>query len=356
PISTTPPHSSWIEEFLSQSSSGTQVSVASGVSLGETIRQKSARNEGMEPWYHLPAEVDVSRVTAASESKLGLTWDRNDLTEFPTMEEGVLSSAEASARQCPGGAAHGSLLDIQDSRFSPCLPLLMTYSTQGQKILGDTLFQQSEVDFIPLRGIPDVSSASEVHSKPLQTHEALWLTDPEIPSDAPSDCLTLSQYPLLYRSADPGDVSLGGNLSHQISFSGPLPVDKKTNEDCKSDISEKESVRQTGDSIAHSPSSKTLTRAHELKQTEVSPAMLPYNSSVKDEGFSLISNVPAFVLELSEKEERLSRHEEFSSSSENSCKTELLQTLEKCEIAMQTEKVKMAESESEGWVRQTEKL
>ncbi|NXE44976.1 ALMS1 protein, partial [Casuarius casuarius] len=356
PIATTPPHPSWKEELLSQSSSGTQVSVTSGISLGEAIRQKSAINEGMESWYQLSGEVDVSRLTAAPETKLGQTCDRNDLTEFSTVEEGVLPSAEGSTRQYPGDTACGLLLDIQDSRFSPCLPLLMTYSTQGQKILGDTLFQQSEVDFIPLRGIPDTSSASEVHSKPLRIQEAVWLTDTEIPSDALSDCLTLSQHPLPFRNVDPCDVSFSGHLSQQTSFSGQLLVEKETNEDCKSGISEKALIPQTGDNLAHSTSNKILTKANKLKQIEASPAKQTCNTSVKDERSSQDNNVPVPVLELSEKEERLLRHDEFSSSSENSCKTALTRTSEKCETEMQMEKVKMAENESEGRVRQIEKL
>ncbi|XP_062430471.1 centrosome-associated protein ALMS1 [Rhea pennata] len=356
PIATTPPHPSWKEE-LSQSSSGTQVSITSGISLGEAIRQKSAVNEGMESWCQLPGEVDVSRLTAASETKLGLTCDRNDLTEFSTLEEGALPSAEASVRQYTGDAAHGLLLNIQDSRFSPCLPLLMTYSTQGQKILGDTLFQQSEVDFIPLRGVPDISSASEVHSKPLQIREAVWLTDTEIPSDALSDCLTLSQHTLPFRNVDPCDVSCSGHLSEQTSFSAQLLVDKEANEDCKSDdINEKALFPQTGDSLAHSTSNKMLTKANSLKQTEVSPGKQTYNSSVKGERFCQDNNVLVPVLELSEKKEKLSRHDEFSSSSENTCKTALTKTSEKCETEIQIEKVKMAECESEGWVRQIEKL
>lgn len=56
--------------------------------------------------------MDVSWLTAASETKLGLTGDRNDLTEFPTLEEGVLPSAEVSRRQSPGGAAHGLQLGM----------------------------------------------------------------------------------------------------------------------------------------------------------------------------------------------------------------------------------------------------
>ncbi|XP_040978834.1 Alstrom syndrome protein 1-like isoform X1 [Aquila chrysaetos chrysaetos] len=110
PIATTPPHRGWNEESLSRSSSETQASVTSGISLGEAIRQKTATNWEIESWYQLPAEVDASHLTAASETKLGLTCNRNDLTEFPTLEEGVLPSAEASRRQSPGDTAHGLLL------------------------------------------------------------------------------------------------------------------------------------------------------------------------------------------------------------------------------------------------------
>ncbi|KAM9236897.1 centrosome-associated protein ALMS1 [Leptosomus discolor] len=110
PIATTPPRRGWKEDSLSRSSSETQASAASGISLGEAIRRKTALNWGTEPWYQLAAEVDASRLTAASETKPGLTCDRNDLTEFPTLEEGALPSAEASRRQAPGDTAHGLLL------------------------------------------------------------------------------------------------------------------------------------------------------------------------------------------------------------------------------------------------------
>ncbi|XP_010579090.1 PREDICTED: Alstrom syndrome protein 1-like [Haliaeetus leucocephalus] len=110
PIATTPPHRGWSEESLSRSSSETQASVTSGISLGEAIRQKTATNREIESWYQLPAEVDASHLTAASETKLGLTCNRNDLTEFPTLEEGLLPSAEGSRRQSPGHTAHGLLL------------------------------------------------------------------------------------------------------------------------------------------------------------------------------------------------------------------------------------------------------
>ncbi|NXI69713.1 ALMS1 protein, partial [Anseranas semipalmata] len=356
PIATTPPHRSWKEESLSQSSSETQASATSGISLGEAIRQKTAINQEIESWYQLPAEVDASRLTAASETRLGLTCDRNDLTEFPTLEEGVLSSAEPSRRRHPGDTAHGLLLDIQDSQFSPCLPLLM-HSTQDQRFSDETLFQQSELDFIPLRGVPDASGASEEHSKPLHIQEAVWLTDAGTPSDAPSDCFTLSQHPLPFRHAEPWDASFSGYLSRQTScFSEQLLVNKEANEDCKNNTNGKALIPQTGDSLASSTSKMMLIQASRMNQMEVSLAKQTCSISVKDENFSCDNNVPAPVLELAEKEKGLLRHDEFSSSENSSCKTALTKKSEKSEGEMQMEKVKMSETESEGCLRHLEKL
>ncbi|XP_064304889.1 centrosome-associated protein ALMS1 isoform X2 [Phalacrocorax carbo] len=326
PIATTPPRRSWKEESLSRSSSETQASVASGISLGEAIRQKTAVNWGIESWYQLPAEVDASHLTAASETKLGLTCDRNDLTDFPTLEEGVLPSAEVSRRQSPGDTAHGLLLDIQDSQFPPRLPLLM-YSTQGQRFSDETLLPQSEMNFIPLRGVPDVSGVSEEHSGPSHVREAVSLTGAESPSDAPSGCFTLSQHPLPFRHVEPCDASCSGCLSQQTSSSGQRLANKEANEDCKSDTSEKAWIPQTSDNLANSTSKVTLTEANRLNQ-----------------------------MEASEKEEGFLRHDEFSSSENSSCKTALSKNSEKREREVQKEKVKMAEGESEGCTMQLEKL
>ncbi|KFQ67729.1 Alstrom syndrome protein 1, partial [Phaethon lepturus] len=354
PIATTPPHHGWKEESLSRSSSETQASVTSGISLGEAIRQKTAVNWGIESWYQLPAEVDASHLTAASETKLGLTCDRNDLTEFPTLEEGVLPSAEASRRQSPGDTAHGLLLDIQDSQFSPCRPLLM-YSRQGQRFSDEMLLQQSGMDFMPLRGVPDVSGASEECSKPSHIREAVSLTDAESPSDAPSDCFTLSQHPLPFGPVEPCDACRSGGLPQQTSFSGQLLVNKEANEDCKNDTNGEALIPQTSDNLANSTSTGLLTKANRLNQMEASLAKRSCSVSVKDEHFSRDSNEPATGFELSEKEGGLLRHDEFSSS-ENSCKTALTKNSEKNEREIQKEKVKMAESESEGCRRQLEKL
>ncbi|NXN61985.1 ALMS1 protein, partial [Rynchops niger] len=355
PIATTPPHCGRKEESLSRSSSETQASVTSGISLGEAIRQKTAINWGIESWYQLPAEVDASHLTAASETKLGLTCGRNDLTEFPTLEDGVLPSSEASRKQSPGDTAHGLLLDIQDSQFSPCLPLLM-YSTQGQRFSDETLLQQSEMDFIPLRGVPDVSGASEEHAKPLHVHEAMSLTDAESPSNAPSDCLTLSQHPLPFRHVEPCDASCSEWLSQPTSFSGQLLVNKGANEDCNNYISEKALIPQTSDDLANSASKVMLTKADRLNQMETSLAKQTCSTSIKDECFSCNGDIPATVFELSEEDKGLLRHDELSSSENSSCETALTKNSEKREREMPKEKVKMSETESEGCMRQLEKL
>ncbi|XP_037243985.1 Alstrom syndrome protein 1 isoform X5 [Falco rusticolus] len=353
PIATTPPRRSWKEESLSHSSSETQASVTSGISLGEEIRQKVAINQGIESWYQLPAAVDASRLTAASETKLCLTCDRNDLTEFPTLEEGVLPSAEASGRQFPGDTAHGLLLDIQDSLLSPRLPLL-TYSTQGQRFSDETLFQQSGMNFIPLRGVPDVSGVSEERSKPLPVSEAVSLTDMESPSDVSS--FTLSQHPLPLSHVEPCGASCSGFLSQPTSFSGKLLVSKETNEDCKNCTDEEALIPRTSDNLAHSTAKVMLMKANRLNQMEASLAKQICSTSVKGEHFSPNSNVPTTVFELSEKDRQLLRHDEFLSLENYSCKTALTKNSEKSERAMQKENVKMAESESEGCTKQLEKL
>ncbi|NXL83769.1 ALMS1 protein, partial [Alectura lathami] len=355
PIATTPPHHGWQEESLSQSSSETQASAASEISLGEAIRQKTAASQEIESWYQLPAEVDASCLTAASGSRLGLACDRTDLTEFPTLEEGVLPSAETSRRQWPGNRAHGLLMDIQDSPFSPCLPLLM-YSTQGQRLSDETLFQQSGRDFVPLRGVPDASGASEEHSEPLHIQEAVWLTDAEAPSDAPGDCFTVSQHPLPFTPAELHEASVGGYLPQQTSCSlAVVQSNTEASEKCKNGPNEKALILQAGDCSANSTSKVMLIQENRTNKMEASLAEQTCNTCVKDERFTCNNDVPALGFELAEKEKELLRHDEFSSSENSSCKTALTKNSGKSEGEMQMQKVKMAKSESEGCLRHLEK-
>lgn len=190
------------------------------------------------------------------------------------------------------------------------------------------------------RGVPDVSGASEQHSNRLHVAEAAWLTDVETPSDAPSDCYSLSQHPLSFRQTEPGDASY---LSQQASrFSERLLMNKKASEDCRNDTNEKSSIPHMGDKA--------------MNQTEASLAKQTCGTSAEDACFTCNNNVLAPVFELSEKEKELLRRDEFSSSENSSCKAALTKNSGKSEREMQMEKVKMAESESEGCLRHPERL
>ncbi|XP_043400867.1 Alstrom syndrome protein 1 isoform X8 [Chelonia mydas] len=356
PIATTPPHRGWKEELLSQSSSGTQISTASGISLGEAIRQRSAVNQGMESWYQLPAEMDVSHLAATSGMRLGLTGGGNDLTEFPTLEEGLLTPTEELGRQHTGDMAHTPLLEIQDSRFSPCLPLLMTYSVQGQKFLDDTLFQQTELDFAPLRGTPDVSDASEQHSKPLQISEAVQLAATEIPSDVVSGCLTLSEHPLAVSTVEPCDVSCTSYLSqHPICLSGQIPVERKEkaeDQNCKLDINK--SFIPNRDENLTDPNRKMLLNEPETLQPPEVFAAKEATSGFVNNNFFLDSNVPApLLLELLEKEIGLSSHGGFSSSESSSCKSISARDPGKNKTMQRVGNIELSDRESEVFVRES---
>ncbi|XP_030306470.1 Alstrom syndrome protein 1 isoform X2 [Calypte anna] len=321
----------------------------------EEEAEGNQRVPGTESWYQLPAEVDASCLAAASVTKLSLTCDRNDLTEFPTLEEGALPSAEASQRQYPGGAAHGLLLDIQDSQCSPCFPLLM-YSTPGQRLSDETLLQHSEMDFIPLRGVPDASAASEEPSKPSPSHEFVSWTDGESPSGAPSDFCTLSQHPFSFRDVEPFGASCSDCSSQPTSSSGQQLVNQEAVGGCENDTKEKALIPQASHSLANATSEGLLSKANSLKQVEAALTTQTCGMPVTDDSFSCDNQVPAALFELSEEEKRFLRHEEFSSSENSSCKTALSKNSEKREREVEKGKVKMAESESEEGMGQLEKV
>ncbi|XP_030419688.1 Alstrom syndrome protein 1 isoform X3 [Gopherus evgoodei] len=358
PIATTPPRPGWKEELLSQSSSGTQISAASGISLGEAIRQRSAINQGMESWYQLPAEMDVSHLATTSGMRLGLTGGGNDLTEFPTLEEGLLTPTEELGRRHTGDMTHTPLLEIQDSRFSPCLPLLMTYSAQGQKFLDDTLCQQTELDFAPLRGTPDVSDASEQHAEPLQISEAVQLADTEIPSDLVSGCFTLSEHPLAVSTVEPCDVSCTSYLSqHPMCFSGQIPVERKEKaeeQNYKLDINNKSFIPNRDENVTDPSRKMLLNKPETLQHLEVFTTKEATSGFVNNDPFFLDSNVPApLLLDLLEKEIGLSSHGGFSSSESSSCKSISARDPGKNETLQRVGNVELSDRESEMFVRES---
>ncbi|XP_027765302.1 uncharacterized protein LOC114071652, partial [Empidonax traillii] len=240
----------------------------------------------------------------------------------------MLSLGGASRRCFPGDPARDSLLEIQESRFSPCLPLLMC-STGGPRILDESLFQPSGMDFIPLRGIPDVSGVSQELLEPSHIHESPSLRDTAPALDAPGGC-SLSQHPI---PSGPGDA----NLSSQNSLSGQLGS-KEAKKSWKTD-GEASSPQTSEDSTNSAP--KVLLEKG-LNQAGASLPKEPRSTSGNDGHSSGDSDGPAAGVELPGKEKELLRQDELSSSGNSSYKTALT---EKSEREMQKEKVKMVKSE-----------
>ncbi|NWQ71883.1 ALMS1 protein, partial [Neopipo cinnamomea] len=319
PIATTPPRRDRREESWS-SGSETQGSAASGISLGEAIRRKTAASWGIEPCFQLPAEVDSSSLTAASEAKLGLTCERNNLSEFPTLEEGMLSLGEASRRRFPGDPAQGSLLVI-------CLRSILLFPVilkQKIRILRLKRIMRNSLPFLASsRGIPDVSGASRELLEPSHIHDSPSLRDTAPPLDAPGGC-SLSQHPLPSGRADPGDA----NLSSRNSLSGQLGSEE-ANKSWKTDGGAS-SPQTSGDSTNSAPKAVMEKRPN---QAGASLPKEPQSTSGNDGHSSSDSDGPAAGVELPGKEK-----DEFSSSGNSSYKTALT---EKSEREMQKEKVKM---------------
>ncbi|KAM4807604.1 centrosome-associated protein ALMS1 [Rhinophrynus dorsalis] len=303
PIATTPPISRFNrpDEALSQSSSpGTHRSSASGTSLGEAIRL--AANQGMESWYQLPIEEDMSSFMPTI-SEMGAIAEQ---TEFPTLEEGTIHSEPEETKGHSIGRVHSLNLEIQDSRLSPCLPLLTAGITPGHEFFDASLYQQTETDFAPLSGTIDMSQFPGGPSKSLQMSDAMALAGKEVSLDLVSGNFTLSQHHLSSRMVGAEDASSLYCLSQH-----PLPFSSKDDEDL---------VEQSSNTITEGddPKLKAKWSASSDEHVMSSSEELDRVFSQEDGSF-LDSNLPApLLLELLEKEIGISGSSDLSSRSSNS--------------------------------------
>uniref|UniRef100_UPI00398F70B0 uncharacterized protein alms1 isoform X2 n=1 Tax=Pristiophorus japonicus TaxID=55135 RepID=UPI00398F70B0 len=225
-IATTPPLTRGLEEQASQTSSpgsGTQLSNASGFSLGEVIVQRA--KQGGESWPQLQAEADIGEVSSASVSRLLLASAERERTleEFPTMEEGMISVTEESMSEQRDFRLHQlrPMLELQQSGLSPALPLFASRSTQDKEgaDLSNTFFYRSPLEFVPLRGTLDLSGylgAFRASSSPRAIHT-------EVSADCARGSLSLSQHPL-------EEASSACSLS-QHSLTPPSPGSEATGDE-----------------------------------------------------------------------------------------------------------------------------
>ncbi|MEJ1279395.1 ALMS1 centrosome and basal body associated [Cricetulus griseus] len=154
-----------------------------------------SETERAESWNHLPQERDPSQTLETSQTETDVRIEGTKVTDFPSQEGGELAQAERPVTEPKLNFLCSPLIVIQNNFATPDLPLL-TCLIQHQEFESDSLFQQSELEFAPLRGIPDKSEDTEWLARPSEVSEALFQATSETSSDLVNSCLSISQHPL----------------------------------------------------------------------------------------------------------------------------------------------------------------
>ncbi|XP_012501869.1 PREDICTED: Alstrom syndrome protein 1 [Propithecus coquereli] len=202
------------QQSCHQGNSRTQIS---DTNAPETTAQwGSGDDQRIESWHCLLQGMDSSLPLATPQTEFSATAEGTEVTDFPSVEEGVLTQSY-QVKEPNRDLLCSPLLVIQDSFASPDLPLL-TCPTQDQEFGSDSLFHQSELGFAPLRGIPDRSEDTEWLSRPSEVSEALFQATSEVTSDLTNSCFSVSQHTLT------GSAAVGS----QHSF---LPSEQGNNEE-----------------------------------------------------------------------------------------------------------------------------
>ncbi|XP_074141665.1 centrosome-associated protein ALMS1 isoform X9 [Sminthopsis crassicaudata] len=138
---------------------------------GSRRRRSSSGGRRMESWQPLKEEVDSTHSLHSSATRLSMRREDSDLSEFPSVEEGMLIICEDDGKEWAEEASCTPFLATEDRSTSFCIPLLESSLTP--RVWNETLLQESELEFTPLRGIPDLSEVSEPDSRQPQVMEAL---------------------------------------------------------------------------------------------------------------------------------------------------------------------------------------
>uniref|UniRef100_G1SQL5 ALMS1 centrosome and basal body associated protein n=1 Tax=Oryctolagus cuniculus TaxID=9986 RepID=G1SQL5_RABIT len=190
--------------------------------------------EKTESWHCLPQETDSSQTLDTSQTRFNVRTEGIEVTDFSSLEESVLSQSENQVKESnrDRDLLCSPLLVIQDNFASPDLPLL-TCMTQDQEFGADSLFHQSELEFAPLRGIPDKSEDTEWFSRPSEVSEALFQATSEVASDLVNSYLSISQHPLISTPAAGSQHSLlpPEQENKEESISSDTADEQKTSKD-----------------------------------------------------------------------------------------------------------------------------
>ncbi|XP_044934950.1 Alstrom syndrome protein 1 isoform X4 [Mustela putorius furo] len=184
------------QQPLYQGNSRTQIPNTTVVSVEKTVRWRPKADQRTECWQYLPQEMDSSHTLDITQTRFNMREEGTEVTDLTSVEEGILTQPENEGKESKRGLLCSPLLVIQDNFASPDLPLL-TCMTQDQEFGSDSLFQRSEPDFAPLRGIPGKSEDTEWFSRPSEVSEALFQAASEVASDLVNSCISVSQHSLI---------------------------------------------------------------------------------------------------------------------------------------------------------------
>ncbi|CAO2605632.1 Centrosome-associated protein ALMS1 [Lemmus lemmus] len=175
-----------------------------------------SETERAESWHHLPQERDSSQTLDTPQTEIDVRIEGMKVIDLPSLEKSELAQSEHPVTKPKLNLLCSPLLVIQDNFATPDLPLL-TCLTKDQEFEPDSLLQQSELEFAPLREIPDKWEDTEWLSRPSEVSEALFQATSETSSDLVNSCLSISQHPLtdgLQGKAESGIVTLHGDAEY----------------------------------------------------------------------------------------------------------------------------------------------
>nr|XP_020738991.1 Alstrom syndrome protein 1 isoform X7 [Odocoileus virginianus texanus] len=195
------------QQPLYQNDSGTQIYDTNVASLENIALWGSGDDQRTESWHCLPQEMDSSYTLNTAQTGFNVREKGTEVTDFASLEEGILTQSENKGKDPNRDLLCSPLLVLQDNFASPDLPLL-TCLTERQEFGPDSLFHQSELDFAPLRGIPEKLGSSNI-IYPMK----VWTSDSLVSQD-------LKQH-TFEEVADSSNCVLGKNVNSSYITEGP---------------------------------------------------------------------------------------------------------------------------------------
>ncbi|XP_022416940.1 Alstrom syndrome protein 1 isoform X9 [Delphinapterus leucas] len=299
------------QQPLYQNNSGTQISDTNMVSLEKTAQWCSGDDQRTESWHYLPQEMDSSHTLDTTQTRFNVREKGTEVTDFPSLEEGILTQSDNQVKESNRDLLCSPLLVIQDNFASPDLPLL-TCLTKDQEFGPDSLFHQSELDFAPLRGIPEgLQGKAESDIYTLDDTECCSLDENDVvcrkrvvelqreicdQGDLTGECIKLAGLENLLDDLEICDRSLHWQSTIQLpskeesSFEEPV---------CLSNMDINQSFASVlPPSVPHEPTRELEYHSSDLRMLRVSPDTVPgtFKHSTGDTSKGDIAEIPQSTL------------------------------------------------------------